>query len=241
MRLTSFANTAAFAALLATGLAPHFASAAPLDTNLIVNGDAEAGAGSNSGAVVPVPGWATTSNFTAVTWSAGGGFPTATDPGPADRGLNFFAGGPGTALSSATQLIDLSANSATIDAGQLQYELSGWLGGFSSQGDNAVLTATFLDLNGGTLSFATLGPVTATDRINQSGLLLRDTEGFVPAGTFSVEVRLELTRLDGSYNDGYADNLSFSVSAVPEPGTWAMLGSGLVLLGFGARARNRQG
>jgi hypothetical protein len=62
------------------------AAATPLGTNLLVNGDAEAGDGSLSGSdVLPVPGWTTTNNFTVVSYSVGGGFPAPDAPGPAER------------------------------------------------------------------------------------------------------------------------------------------------------------
>lgn len=235
MRIPTFTGSAILATLLACA-APMAASAADLGTNLIVNGDGEAGVGSTGGPVA-VPGWAITSSFTAVQWATGGGFPVVTDPGPADRGLNFFAGGQGTAFSSASQIIDLSGNSAAIDAGVLQFDLSGWLGGFASQLDNATLTATFYGLNGLELSSTVLGPVTAGDRAGFTGLLLREAQGLVPVGTLNVGITLDMTRLDGSYNDGYADNLSFSITAVPEPGTWAMLAAGIGLLAWRSRRK----
>ena len=109
--------------LLITGIIPVSASTpAPLlpaepAVNLIVNGNAEAGAGSSDGSIVPVPGWTTKGNFTVVQYGASGGFPDASSAGPGDRGLNFFAGGPGSTSSSATQTIDLSSYETAIDTG----------------------------------------------------------------------------------------------------------------------------
>jgi hypothetical protein len=39
-----------------------------------------------------------------------------------------------------------------------------------------------------------------------------------------------------AYNTGI-DNIRFSVTPIPEPGTWALMGAGLALLGFSARRR----
>src|SRR5689334_13012378 len=59
-------------------------------TNLVVNGDAEVGPGSPTGDVVAsIPGWTTSGNFTAVQYGSTD-YLTTTDPGPADRGNNFF-------------------------------------------------------------------------------------------------------------------------------------------------------
>jgi hypothetical protein len=212
----------------------HAASIA-LGTNAIVNADAESGAGSADGAIVPVPGWTVTGNFTAVQYGAvdaSGAFPAPTDPGPASRGANFFAGGPGNSFSSATQLLDVSNISAQIDAGIVTFLLSGYLGGFATQGDYAVLTADFLDASSASLGSAAIGPVTSSDRSNSTGLLPRDTNGAIPVGTRGISFTLDMTRLAGSYNDGYADNLSFiarAPSGVPEPGT-----IGMIVLGLGA-------
>src|ERR1700682_418168 len=106
--------------------------------NLIKNGGAEAIPGFS-----PVPGWNITGAFTVVAYGASGGFPGPSPspgtPGPPDQGTpsnkNFFAGG-NASISTATQEIDLTANAADINAGNVSYDLSGWLGGFSTDGDN---------------------------------------------------------------------------------------------------------
>ncbi|MHC5832437.1 MAG: PEP-CTERM sorting domain-containing protein, partial [Nostoc sp.] len=65
-------------------------------------------------------------------------------PSPSDRGLNLFFGGADRASSSASQLIDISDLASTIDAGQGTFNLSGWLGGYSTDEDSAALNITFL-------------------------------------------------------------------------------------------------
>src|SRR5450755_3519971 len=152
----------ALAALVFLSLAPRPALAVSYGVNIIANGNAEAGGSSSTGAVVPVPSWTTTGGFTVIPYSAGNGYPGTGDPGPADRALQFFAGGNNVSLSTATQTIDLSPNSTDINTGNVAYDLSGWLGGFSSDRDHATLTATFF--NGATnLGSAIIGPDTASD------------------------------------------------------------------------------
>jgi len=187
-------------------------------TNLIVNGDAEAGAGSATGSDVisVVPGWTASGNFTVVDYGAGsaGAFPKATDPGPGDRGQHFFAGGPDNATSRARQVITLTSGLGAIDHGRVQYMLSGYLGGSKTHGGSAVVKLTFRDANGKVLRRATLGPVTAADRGNATGLFLRAKANRVPVGTRSITITLIMTRTDPTYNDGYADNLSLILTRV---------------------------
>jgi len=224
--------------LTLTLAAPLTAQATVFGSNLIVNGDAETAPGDPGGNVVPVPGFTITGQLTAVTYDAPGGFPLASDPGPASRGLNFFAGGPSAAASSGWQSIDLSSGAGVIDAGGASFDLSAYLGGFSSQGDNARLTVTFLDGASAVLGSATIGPVSPADRAGATGLLWQETTGSVPVNTRSATIELLLTRTDGSYNDGYADNLSLVISAVPEPSEALLLSiGGLALVGW--RRQNR--
>lgn len=234
-----------FAAL--SMLTPASVFAGPVfGSNLIVNGDAEAGAGSASGydVIRPIPGWTPTGNFTVVRYGAGGGFLTPTDPGPPSRGLNFFAGGPDNGSSNASQLIDVSMGAAEIDGGGVTFSLSGWLGGFDGQGDNAVLRLTFLSGVGANLGAASIGPVTVGERGGLNMLLERSASGGIPVGTRSINALLQMSRTDGAYNDGYADNLSLvltagAVSAVPEPATIALAGLGIA--GAFLHGRRRSG
>ncbi len=211
--------------------------------NLIVNGNAEAGPGSTDGSTFPVPnapGWTVVGNFIVNQYNIAGGFPLSTDPGSPTRASNYFAGGNANASSSATQSINVTAGAATIDAGTATYNLSGWLGGFSSQDDQALLTVTFRNAGAASIGSASIGPVTAADRANATGMLLRAAGGAVPVGTRTIDVVLQMTRLSGSYNDGYADDLSLVLSApaavstlsVPTLNEWTLI----VLIGLLALA-----
>jgi hypothetical protein len=183
--------------------------------NLIVNGDAEADAGAaGSSTIVKPASWTSTGEFTAVKYGASGGFPDAKAPGPKERGANFFAGG-NVAKSTGTQSVDLSAGSTDIDAGSVGYAFSAWLGGYARQEDNTVATVTFADANGMALGSATLGPVTASARKGVTGLFPTQQSGTVPKGTHSGAVMLVMTRFEGTYNDGYTDNVSLVLTKKP--------------------------
>ena len=196
------------------------ASAATAPTaNLLVNPGAEAGPGSPDGVVVDAPpSWTTAGSFTATRYGAPGGFPTTAQSASIGGGSNFFAGG-NTGLATATQTVDVFSATSQIDAGRASATLSGYLGGFSSQSDTMAVTATFLNAhtNGTSLGSLRIGPVTAADRGNQTQLLQRATSGAIPVGTRAIQVAMTATRLEGTSNDGYADNISLSLSTVAPP------------------------
>ncbi len=186
-------------------------------SNLIVNGNAEAQAVPStvtiSDTTVSVPGWCTESLFTIEPYGDPNGDLSPTSPGPADAGNYYFYGGPSNGLSSAYQDIDVSSAASLIDSAAVQYSLSAWLGGYSSQNDNATLQVQFQDWDGNVLGSAvTLGPFLAADRNNVSELLMTNQNGAVPVGTRDIHVFLAMTRTDGSDNDGMADSLSLVLS-----------------------------
>lgn len=215
---------------LAAALAAGSAHAANLGENLIVNGDAEAG----------TTGWTAfdgTPLFGAVEYSSNWVLPS--QPGPVDRGLNLFVGDSGNAFAAAWQAVDVRSLAASINAGAVTYNLSGWLGGWAAQTDNALLYVQFQNASAVDLGTAILGPVTPGDRGNATGLVFRTVDGALPAGTTSVLFSLSMERTGGGDNDGYADNLAFTLAAVPEPQTYALMLCGLLAVAGVARAKRR--
>lgn len=217
-------------------------SAATLGQNLIVNGDAEQGLGDPVGnavgtAIPVIPGWTPTGSFSVLQYGASGfeftnlmgqqvrvsGLPDAASPGPVARGNNFFYGGGERASSSATQTIDLSNLSQTIDAGLLTFRLSGWLGGYQTDQDSASAIVSFLSASGTVLGSSSITAPTPDQRNNTTGLFFQSVDGLVPVGTRQANVLLNMNYTRGRVNDAYADNLLLTVTAVPEPTT--MFGS----------------
>jgi hypothetical protein len=194
----------------AVGLTPAGPAVSALGQNLVFNGDAEYNRGFNSNTTQqyaagwddPGPG-----GITLINYLAGNGFPSPQDPGPTNRGKNFFSGGT-NATSVMTQQIDVSNLAGTIDTGTLKFTFSAWLGGTGSQNDTASVVAHFLNAANGEIGTAQLAPVTAADRGNVTELLLRERIDNMPALTRSIRIELIATRATGE-NDGYADNISF--------------------------------
>jgi hypothetical protein len=197
---TSFNNSGTFA----PGLRPMFGE------NLIANGDAERGPVGSSADNVTISGWSDSGPMTVLPYDfedSSQAYLASSDPGPEDRGTRYLWGGVGPS-STITQTVNLADIAYLVDRGIVTYQLSGWLGGFSVQNDQMRLTASFRDASNEELAGAALGPVTAVDRNFQTGLLLREAEGAIPAGTRSVLLTLTATRFAGTANNGFADNLS---------------------------------
>ncbi len=203
--------------------------------NLIDNPDAETPPTTPNGVNLVVPLWddagpATQQEFNLDWWGSNA-------PGP-EFGNAFFYGGPNNAQSTLTDLIDVSALAASIDSGEVTFDLAGFFGGWQGQDDNATLTATFLDDANQTLGSTTIGGFLAADRGSQSIFLPDSDTGLLPANTRSVELTLTFTRTGGGFNDGTADNLSFVLTGpapIPEPAT-----ATLTMLGLGGCLMRRR-
>jgi hypothetical protein len=207
--------TLALAALL---LPAASAAAAVPPGNLLVDPGAEAGPGAPDDATIDVPpGWTAVGDATAVQYGASGGFPTTADAAALGGGANFFAGGPDGDANALTQTVDVSGAATEIDGGGLRATVSGDFGGYAGQNDSATLTVTFLSATGAALGTLASPPVTLADRGGNTALLFRTASGPVPAGTRSLGARLDMVRVDGAYNDGYADNLSVTLGTQPQP------------------------
>ena len=209
--LALVAATGAFFAVAGVGAG---AAGCPVcGRNLIANPSAEAGAGSSADTVVPVPDWKGTGGFTAALYSWGGGDVSSSTPGPPEEGkpgnLNYFYGGPAAAVSTGTQAVPVAG------ADGLTATLSGWLGGYATQLDDAKVTASFVDTSGHVLGSVNIGPVTETDRKGVSGMFFRTASAPIPPGTVSATVVIEIVRNAGSDNDGLADDLSLVIDQPP--------------------------
>jgi putative Ig domain-containing protein/phosphoesterase family protein len=199
------------AALLAGGLAAPLQATAATSANLIVNGNAETGLCSTTGLdTMTIPGWQITSGGPDTVCYGASGYPTDSE-GPADAGNGFFAGGS-KGNASMQQMVSVSSGSSAINGGGVTYDLAGWLGGYSSQTDDAGVVATFENSAGTSLGTATLAPVTPSERDDQTELLSESATGTVPVNTTQVLVQVSWTYGAGNTTDGYLDDLSLTMS-----------------------------
>jgi hypothetical protein len=198
--------------------APAPAQAATTSGNLIVNGDAEAGGYCTNdwGAATTVPGWTVQAGGINVMCHSVASIGVPSDgqtPGKAFFGPGNFGDG------AMTQTVDVSSAATAIDGGGVNYNLAGWLGGWTTYGGYVAVSLHFKDGNGSAIgATAKLPTVSATDRGLSTKFLSRSATGAVPAGTRSIQVEVQF--LSTSNETGYLDNLSLTLNtpvAAPAP------------------------
>jgi len=196
----------------AVGLTATAAPEARLDTNLIVNSGADMERGFwGESPDASLVGWTDHGQVTATKYGSEG-YLSVDSPGPDGRGDNFFCGGDSSSDEEIVQDMSLSALSDDIDTGTLGYELQGWLGGYSDQGDRAEVQLELLDGDGEVIASETLPAVTAAERGGETGLMVRTRFGMVPPFVRSARITVNFIRSAG-INDGYVDNLVFKLTA----------------------------
>ncbi len=104
------------------------------------------------------------------------------------------------------QDVDMTAYSSSIDAGNLWFNLGGWLANWDQYPhDRATLALEALNASGEQLLYVS--------RDHRSPVWTEyQMEGQIPAGTRTLRVHLIATRFVGYDNDGYFDDLSLTVS-----------------------------
>ncbi len=183
--------------------------------NLMFNGDAEANSGTSTYATNRgIAWWFDVSPASIGIYGSNPSFPSASSPGPTERGSNFFFGG--TNSSFITQRIDISELSTDIDGAGVDYTLSGWFGGSGTEPEVASLSATFLNAGGVALGTNVVGSVTAADRGGITGLMPRAVLSTLPPGTRFVEFTLT-NQLVSGFSEAMADNLSFVLTSKADP------------------------
>lgn len=175
--------------------------AQPIGSNIVRNPGAEEGPSSaDSYAVRPMPGWIPTDYITAFDY--GVDVPVS-ESQAIGGGRSIFFGGI-CAVSEATQDIDVSTLSPYIDAASLTANLSAYMGGWQTQGDNAKVVVTFYDGSSNSLGQFQVGPQEGSNQ----HMILHQSSAPVPVGTRGIQVRMVFTRVEGTWNDAYVDNIS---------------------------------
>jgi hypothetical protein len=205
-------------AVLGAGVLCASVAQAYTSANLLVDGDAEAGRCTTDwNSVTGVPGWTVVQGNPSIVCYSIASFSTPSNA----HGNALIADGP-YGDSALLQNVDVSSAAAAIDGGAVTYALSGWLGGWGAYAGQASVTLRFYDAHDVQLGTpAQIGPVTASDRGSKTALLARNVSGQLPAGTRSIGVLLQFAQTSASYNIGYADNLSLTLSTAIAPATLA--------------------
>jgi hypothetical protein len=227
------------------------AGAAPLNTNLVVNGGFENVNLLSTGAyggpqILDWSGLAAFAYSHDGSSSSAGIVPNYADgTPPPGSGHWYFTSNNGPtgpinieAPGQFFQDIDVSlgATGALVASGGARYNLSAFMSSYLNDNDFGNVQLDFLNSGGGSLGTALLsdsdpGP----DNVWNLNLL----SGLVPVGTATVSLSVFGTPVNFG-PDGYIDNVELRVVAIPEPSVMGIAGGGLFALTL-VRKRRRDG
>jgi hypothetical protein len=244
--------------LVAGGLLlPCAAHAANLGVNLVTNGDFENvdvnTTGAYGGPLVlnwTGPNLFAYSHDASVTSTSGpGGVPDYAEGADPPAAGHWYFTPNNTGLADPTDVhdpdtyyqdIDVStgATGTTIAAGLAAYDLRAYMTSYLNDTDVAHVRADFRNGGGTSLGMAQIDD---SDPGPDNVWNLNVGSGPVPVGTATVRISLWGTRTAGGAGaDGYMDNVSFVITAIPEPTSGALAGLGVLAAGMGLR-RRREG
>ena len=171
-------------------------------------------------------------------------------------GLKYMRGGAGITGQVSTNTFSAGSLSLTsggilasqIDAGQISYNLYSQFSTYRLQNDYATLFVQFLNGSSNPIgSLLSLGGSAFTSALgsgnNGTYPDARDWGadsrlGIVPTGARSANVYIQDVKIaSGTAIDGYVDNVSFTLTVVPEPGAASLLALGGGLLALKRRRR----
>jgi hypothetical protein len=216
------------ASLVAGGMmAPVAASAADLNTNLIVDPSFEdvdpANAGPfTSNRLLSWPDSAADGNATDDNWAFRFAQNYAGVNTPAGAGARYFSGGFGTTAGQPTLAQSVSVGTGqtgtAIAAGEAAYRLSGFFSSYLGQADASSLRLRFLNAGGTEISRTSVGGFDFVQNLGfQTGTFGQHRDwgqdsrsGFVPSGTSSVAVEI-VSDITAGNHDGYTDLVDFRI------------------------------
>ncbi|CAF3797665.1 unnamed protein product [Rotaria sp. Silwood1] len=177
-----------------------------------MNGDSETGPCTQAANVTHPILWSYVGTITQIAYNNSVyGALTPTSLGPSDRGYCYFCG-MSSAVTTMSQSIDLFPYVTDIVSGNVSFNLSAWLGGWTNQDDSAQVSVDFLNYAYQIVgNRTTIGPVLATDRGFTTSLVFRQNSGIIPKNTRYMTVIVTLIWYTGGYNDGYIDNISVAL------------------------------